>query len=118
MKIADFRIQTGVPSDRTPSAGVVGLYASPNTGLTLLTSNGANIAIGSTALQMASGLLIPGANDANTSFTVTSGPGTITTGSVWGASGQNQKGMGTPHYWLPFVGISGEKLAVPAYLYT
>ena len=88
MKIADFRVQTTVPS--TPSVGVVGTYANPSGILTIVNENGTTYTVG----QQWSG-----------TSTLSSIVGTAwATGVLTGAA-----------YFLPVVGPSGILLGIPAW---
>ena len=88
MNIADFRLQTGVPTANV--TGTVGLFA--NASGSLITKNAAGV-------QTWVGGQVTG--------TIASTTGVVT-GSLLGGSVAG---------WIPIVGVNGAKWVIPAYVY-
>lgn len=91
MNIADFRIQTGVPT--TPPAGVVGLYANASGALITQSSAGVKYQIGGqlTGVILNASIVLPGAG----------------TGITFQPTG-----------WIAALGPTGQKFAIPVFLYS
>ena len=105
MKNADFRVQTSAPS--TPIAGVVNVYASGASGVLISqVSGGAQLLVGTVYTGGVAASLVR-----------TGGAGTVQTGVIFSSvNTAGQTGLGTPYFWLPVSGPTGEKLVIPAYI--
>lgn len=98
MKIADFRIQTSVPT--TPDAGVLGVYANSSGILISVDANGAIRQLGTQYTGV------------YTNSQVSTGAALTTTGITYGGPGGT--GLSTPSKWLPITYL-GVNYAIPAY---
>lgn len=115
MKIADLRVQTTPPD--APSANVVGLYANASGQVVTINSDGLVSSLGASAFLNGSNASYIGTGSIPGALVTGGAVGTVRTGVIFGESVANQVGMGQPFRWLPVIGASGERLAIPAYRY-
>ena len=112
MKTADFRKQTTTPTAPSSSA-VTTIYANASGALVAENSAGATWQAG---YRASDNLGFGTAGTVTTAATATNGP---ITGLFYGVTGVGATGyvLGSPTAWLPIIGPSGQKWAIPTYVY-